>query len=282
MPDSKRLFMLASALIVAAASLTFAGQDKTFSYDNYAQALESYVDANGMVNYQQLKANRKKLDQFVTQLAKLDTKIYDKWNDNAKIAFWLNAYNALTLKAIIDNYPIKPAFLMSAIYPKNSIRQIPGVWKKIKFDVTGKKMSLEHLEHKILRKNFTEPRIHIAMVCAAIGCPALRSEPYTGQKLDAQLSDQSKRFLADSEKFKIDRENNIVYISPILKWFAKDFTVLDSDEVPLSHHGKSESSVLKFISLYVEKKDAKYLLSKKFKIKYLKYDWTLNEQSKSE
>ncbi|MBW8001811.1 MAG: DUF547 domain-containing protein [Planctomycetes bacterium] len=282
MPNSKRLFMLVLALIVTAASLTFAGQDKTFSYDNYAETLGSYVDANGMVNYEKLKENRQKLDKFVTHLAKLDTKVYDKWDDNTKIAFWLNAYNALTLKAIIDNYPIKPAFLMSAAYPKNSIRQIPGVWKKIKFDVTGKKMSLNHIEHKILRKNFAEPRIHMAMVCAAMSCPALRNEPFAGKKLDTQLSDQSKRFFANQENFKIDRENNTVYISPILKWFAKDFAVLDSGEAPLSHHSKTKSSVLKFISLHVEKKDAKYLLAKKFKIKYLKYDWTLNEQSKNE
>jgi len=135
---------------------------RTFSYDKYAAVLSAYVDPNGMVNYKQLKADSKNLDAFVAEMADLTAGIYEKWSKVDKIAFWLNAYNACTLKAIIDNYPIRSSFFKSAVYPKNSIRQIPGVWDKLKFNVMGKSLTLKHIEHNILRKEFDEPRIHTA------------------------------------------------------------------------------------------------------------------------
>ena len=155
-----------------------------------------------------MQAKRGELDEFVTAFGRLDEKVYEKWDEKAKIAFWLNAYNAFTLKAIIDNYPIKSSFFRSRVYPKNSIRQIPGVWDKIPFTVMGQDLTLEHIEHKILREGFDEPRIHMALVCAAIGCPPLRNEPYLGEELDDQLDDQTRRFLANQEKFKIARSRN--------------------------------------------------------------------------
>ncbi|MHC4265460.1 MAG: DUF547 domain-containing protein, partial [Planctomycetota bacterium] len=114
-------FMIANAVLASTE-----GIDSKFSYDDYAIVLSAYVDSEGMVNYKRLKTNRDKLDTFIESMAKLDSKTFEKWQDNAKISFWLNAYNALTLKAIIDNYPIKAGFFKSRVYPKNSIRQISG------------------------------------------------------------------------------------------------------------------------------------------------------------
>ncbi|GAI27849.1 unnamed protein product, partial [marine sediment metagenome] len=109
-----------------------------FNYDDYAVVLKSYVDDAGMVNYKNLKADSEKLRTFVTSMSKLDPNGFNKWGKKEKIAFWLNAYNAFTLKVIIDNYPIKPSFLKSWYYPKNSIRQIKGVWDKVRFNVMGR------------------------------------------------------------------------------------------------------------------------------------------------
>jgi len=172
--------------------------NQEFNYSDYANTLKTYVDNQGMVNYKGLKANREKLDSFVSSVAKLNREVYGKWSVQEKIAFWINLYNGFTLKVIIDNYPIKSSFLKSRIYPKNSIRQISGVWDKLNFTVMGQNMTLDGIEHETLRKNFNEPRVHMALVCAAIGCPLLRNEPYIGGKLD----NKDQEYL-EMEKYKI-------------------------------------------------------------------------------
>ncbi|MHC4440320.1 MAG: DUF547 domain-containing protein [Planctomycetota bacterium] len=252
--------------------------NEAFNYDDYAEVLKSYVDNKGMVNYKQLKANRAKLDSFARQLSKLDDQTYKKWSNNDKIAFWINAYNGLTLKAIIDNYPIKSSFLKSRIYPKNSIRQISGVWDKKKHKVMGSDRTLEHIEHEILRKKFNEPGIHVALVCAAMGCPPLLNKPYVGDKLEEQFDDRTRRFLSDSKKFNVDRKGRKVLLSPIFKWFGSDFVGKYSMEKTLPRLSKNQTAVINYISRILEKDDGDYLLKGNFKIKYLDYDWSLNEQ----
>jgi Protein of unknown function, DUF547 len=249
-----------------------------FDYGDYGAALEAYVDDRGMVNYGKLKANSKELLSYVKAIGTLPRRQYQAWDNNAKIAFWLNAYNGLTLKAIIDNYPIKSSFLRSRIYPKNSIRQIPGVWDKIQFTVMGRKVTLEHIEHKILRVEFNEPRIHMAMVCAAIGCPPLRNEPYVGGRLGEQLDDQTRDFLGNRRKFRVDRGKGAVYVSPIFKWFAKDFVTAYAPARNLGGQSKGNSAVLNFIAGYLDEAAQSTLRRGGLKIKYLDYDWSLNEQ----
>ncbi len=137
MRNNYRLFVLTGVFIASSvfSSQTLAAESEKqgFDYSDFAEALKINVDDSGMVNYKKLKAEPQKLRAFITELGNLDRKDFEKWSDNEKIAFWLNAYNALTLKAIIDNYPIKSSFFKSRIYPKNSIRQIAGVWDKINF-----------------------------------------------------------------------------------------------------------------------------------------------------
>jgi hypothetical protein len=251
---------------------------RAFSYDDYAAVLKDHVDDAGMVDYKKLKAAPQKLNAFVAAMSKVQPNSYDGWNKKEQIVLWLNAYNALTLKAIVDNYPIKSSFFRSRIYPKNSIRQIPGVWSKIKFNVMGRDLTLGHIEHEILRKKFNEPRIHMAMVCAAMGCPPLLNKPYTAQKLNEQLDERTRRFLANPAKFKIDRNAGVVYLSPIFKWFKGDFVNKYAPDKNISNHGKEVSTVLNFIAGHLEKPDREYFLASNFKIKYLKYDWSLNEQ----
>lgn len=252
--------------------------EQGFDYGDYGTALKRYVDDRGMVDYRRLKANPEELLSYVKAVATLPRGQYEAWDDEAKIAFWLNAYNGLTLKAIIDHYPIKSSFLRSRIYPKNSIRQIPGVWDKIRFTVMGRKMTLEHIEHKILRVEFNEPRIHMAMVCAAIGCPPLRNEPYTGARLGEQLDDQTRDFLGSRQKFRVDRGKRTVYVSPIFKWFAKDFVQTYAPARNLSGQGREGSAVLNFIAGYLDEASQSALRRGGLKIKYLDYDWSLNEQ----
>ena len=249
-----------------------------FSYEDYASVLNAYVDTNGMVNYKALKTNRKQLDAFASSLAKLDLGSFEKWSDKRKIAFWINAYNALTLMAIVDHYPIKASLFKSVLYPKNSIRQISGVWTDLQFPVMSRKMTLDEIEHQVLRAKFNEPRIHVALVCAAMGCPILRNEPYTGDKLDAQLKDQSAGFVKDSQKFRIDRNTSTVYLSSIFKWFGEDFVKSYGTKDKFGDLDDTQKAVLNFVSRFLNPSDKAYLAKGGFSLEYLKYDWSLNEQ----
>jgi len=249
-----------------------------FDFSGYDRVLKTFVNEEAMVDYRKLKAQRQQLDAFAAAMGKLTSATYEKWGEKDKIAFWLNAYNGLTLKAIIDNYPIKSSFLRSRLWPKNSIRQIPGVWKKITFRVMGRNMTLGHIEDGILRVKFDEPRIHMAMVCAAMGCPPLRNEPYVGARLDEQLDDQTRRFLGNSAKFKIDRSKNVLRLSSIFDWFAGDFVKKYGPKKNVDKHDKKESAVLNFVAFYLTGVQKDHVLAGRFKIKYLQYDWSLNEQ----
>ncbi len=247
-------------------------------YEDYGAVLTTYVNQQGLVNYGGLKANPQRLSAFLAALTDLPPATYQKWDDQEKIAFWINAYNGLTLKAIIDHYPIRAAFFKGFIYPRNSIRQIPGVWDTLRFPVRGQQMTLDEIEHNILRKKFNDPRIHMALVCAALGCPPLRTEPYEGDKLDRQLNDQARVFLANPKKFRIDRGQGKVYLSPIFKWFGGDFVKTYGTDKAFPGFSQEERAVLNFVSQYLPAGDREYLLKGEYTVNFLDYDWSLNEQ----
>jgi hypothetical protein len=283
MEKCRKTVLLIAAPVLLAGSVGLAveqGKTSEFNYNSFDALLKTYVNDNGMVNYKGLKANRSQLDEFVATLGKLHPKTYEKWNQKDKIAFWLNAYNALTLRAIIDHYPIKSSFTKSLTWPKNSIRQIDGAWNKIKFDIMGQKLTLEHIEHKILRTEFSEPRIHMALVCAAMSCPPLRNEPYIAVKLDKQLDDQTKKFLSDPAKFRLDIDKAILHLSPIFKWFANDFAKSYPRHTRYRGHKGPTAAVIWFIDQYLPKQDSqrRSVDSRTYKRRYLDYDWSLNEQ----
>ena len=250
-----------------------------FTFERYATVLAATVDANGMVNYSALKANSGDLDAFGAMLGALDANVYAAWPEKQQIAFWINAYNALTLKAIISHYPISGS---SPLYPKSSIRQILGghAWDKLEFIVMGEKRTLNEIEHTVLRKQFSEPRIHVALVCAAISCPPLRNEPFVAERLDEQLDDQGRRFAASTKGLRIDRSAKRVYLSAIFKWFGDDFIAVYGAEDKFTGKTAAQRAVLNYISAYVGDDDRTYLETGHYTVKYLDYDWTLNEQKR--
>ncbi len=249
-----------------------------FDYTDYAEVLMKYVDARGMVNYKGLKDNRENLDGFASALGDLDTAIYNAWDDNSKIAFIINTYNALTLKLIIDHYPIKASFFKRFIWPKNSIRQISGAWDKITFQVMGQNITLDHIEHGILRKQFNEPRIHMALVCASKGCAQLANVPFIGENLDEQLDHYANLFVNNPEKVRIDQEKKVVHLSSYFKWYGQDFVKTYGTDEKFKKFNDAERASLNFISKYLNEEDRTHLINEDYSIKYLKYDWSLNEQ----
>jgi len=261
-----------AALVCAPALAGCAPSARGPQYDDYRAALMAFVDARGLVDYASLKEQRVYLDDFVTYLERLDPKTFAAWSGNEKLALWINAYNALTLRAIIDNYPINPATPNGA-YPKNSIRQIHGVWDFNRVNVMGQSITLGYIETKILRHDFHDPRIHVALVCAAISCPVLRNEPYQGAKLDDQLDDQARKFLADPRQFRIDRATKDVRVSEIFRWYAEDFA-------PANAPDKPRAGLVAFVSKYGSTEARSYIGTDEYRITYTPYDWTLNEQPK--
>lgn len=259
-----------------------------FNHDAWDQILKKNV-RGGLVDYAELKANPQALAQYLNALGSVKASEYGSWNRNEKIAFWINAYNALTVGAVIENYPIRPTFPASLRFPKNSIRQIPGVWDKLRFKVMGREVTLEEIEHQILRKEFKEPRVHMALVCASIGCPPLREEAFTGERLASQLDDQARLFFASPKKFRLNKDAGgasglpgpgIVYLSPIFRWFGDDFkAAYASPEGFGARRGAAEKAALSFISRYLGESDRRFLQAGGYLVEYLDYDWSLNERA---
>lgn len=252
-------------------------KNRNWTPHTYQSALK-YVDETGLVDYEGLKLSRNLLDNFSEELARLSRDAYSSWNREEQIAFWLNAYNGLTLLTIVNHYPIQPTFFGSLRFPRNSVRQISGVWDRNKFVVMGAPTTLDQIEHEILRKSFSEPRIHVALVCAAMGCPPLRNQPYEGAQLDSQLNDQARRFLGHPMKFRIDRGEKTVYLSKILDWYGEDFVEQFSGTSNFKGHDRQVQAVLNFVSGYLTDEDSRFLRKGQYQVRFLTYDWSLNEQ----
>lgn len=240
--------------------------NKPCDYQDYAEVLESYVNDRGLVDYESLQANRQQLDRFNQSLGQITPEQYNSWNEPDKIAFLINAYNAFTLQSIIDQDPIK-----------DSIRDIPGVWKKRTFTLAGEEKTLDNIEHDILRKDFNEPRIHVALVCAANSCPPLRNEPYLPEQLDAQLADQTAQFVASPQGFRLEQQEKKVYLSSIFKWYGKDFEQTYGIDDQFDGNAK-QRAVINYLSTQLEPDARQYLEKGDYQVEYLDYDWSLNKQ----
>ena len=235
--------------------------------DAYREVLETYVDENGMVDYVGLQQNRQALDEYNGALAAVTEETFNTWTEAEQIAFWINAYNSVTLASIINQDPIK-----------DSIKDIVGVWRITKHPVRGEDRTLDNIEHQHLRVDFDEPRLHAAIVCAAISCPLLRKEPYTGEALDEQLEDQVEKFLAKSDGLRIDKEEGVVHVSTIFKWFGEDWIPSYGTDEGFAGN-EAERAVLNFISNYVDDEDKAFLQEGNYRVSYIDYDWSLNIQS---
>lgn len=252
------------------------------SYATYNSLLNRYVK-NARVNYEGFINSRAEFETFLRALGSVDEDVFESWTEEQRLAFWINAYNAFTIKAIIDHYPIKRSFTLVGIFyaPSDSILQIKGVWTKLQFRALGNMVTLDEIEHQILRKKFNEPRIHMAINCASISCPDLRNEAYTPEKLEEQLADASINFVNNPDKgVYVNEQSGKVKLSKIFKWFGDDFINNYGSKKLFNNYSLKENAVLNFTSEYIESEEVKeYLMNNKLKIGYLGYDWHLNEQT---
>ena len=195
------------------------------------------------------------------------------------MALWINAYNAITIYAIVDNYPIHYGSMMSRVrFPKNSIRQLKKVWDTVHVRIMGKELTLNDIEHEILRKEFKDPRIHFAIVCASIGCPKLLNAAYLPEKLEEQLEAVTKEFISDNNYLLVDTQKNEMILSSIFDWYKEDFQVVNSNNW-VKKYSKSYRGFVEFVVRYLVKSPAKQeaIKATKTRIKFSDYDWSLNE-----
>lgn len=221
--------------------------------------LQKYVNDNGMVNYRAWHGSRADTQQLDRYLSLLSTGNPSRATRSGKLAFWINAYNAVTIRGILREYPT------SSI--RNHTARIFGynIWKHLQLYVGGRPYSLEGIEHEILRK-MNEPRIHFAIVCASVGCPRLLNEAYTAERVQQQLEDNAKDFFSRRRNFRYDASGQRFYLSEIFSWFGSDF-------------GADQAGQLRRISDWLPTEATRQAAKRNaVSISYLDYNWNLNSQ----
>ncbi len=230
---------------------TFANDASSPNHNAWTALLKKHVREDGLVDYKGFIKDKDKLNAYADYIS--NNPPASGWTDEEKIAYWINAYNVFTVKLIVDNYPVKS---IKDLNPTLSIPTIRSIWTKEWFKIGGEDFSLDRIEHKILRKDFNEPRIHFAVNCASISCPILRNEAYTAEKLDQQLNEQATIFLNDTSRNMI--ESKKARVSKIFSWFGGDF--------------KKDQTLIEFLNKY-----SKVKIDTKAKVRFMDYNWKLNE-----
>ena len=239
------LFCLISAPVASA---------MIFDHAQFDQILKVYVDDQGWVDYRGIAGD----ERFQDYMEQLKTAATAEMSTDGRLAFWINAYNAVTIDKVIR------------WKPKKSVREtgIRGLWTSTRFftsrehKVAGKQMSQDDIEHEILRKEFNDPRIHFAIVCASSSCPKLARNAFSEEHVQRQLEEKTRKYINSDRGTRIDFAENTLYLSKIFDWFAADFE-------------RKSGSVLAFIRPYLDE-DARRFLAREPKIEYLHYDWALN------
>lgn len=231
---------------------------KPFDWTDWNKVLSQFVTLEGAaskVDYSNLKANKSLLNAASDAMSEVKENDFATWTKNEQLAFLINAYNAFTLRLIVDNDPV------------DSIRDLGGFlsspWKKKFFPLFSEKRSLDWVEHTKIRGEFSEPRIHFAVNCASIGCPALLTTAFDAAKLDTQLEAATLLFLNDSSRNYWDDKRGVLFLSQIFEWYGDDFR-------------KNGARLEDFVAERMSVSEVQKAKIRKASIKFLKYDWRLN------
>lgn len=228
--------------IVVEPEIIESNEPETFDHDLWNSLLQKHVSEQGNVNYKGFKSDKTEFYAYLNSLSK--TPPEDSWSKDETLAYWMNVYNAFTIKLILDNYPL------------NSIKDINGPWDHRFIKIGNKWYTLNDVEHKIIRK-MNEPRIHFALVCAAVSCPKLYNKAFTAKDLETDLVLLTKSFLNNSSKNELSE--NSMKLSRIFKWYGGDFKT-------------NGNSLIDFLNQY-----SNITISDKAKKSYKDYNWDLNE-----
>jgi len=246
----------------------------TFHYDDYSRVLAEFVDEAGLVDYAGLQANREPLDFFVRDVSGLYTELYASWDEEEKLAFWINAYNGLTLRAVVDHYPIRRKLLKFLAKPAG-VRDIPGIRDELPFSVMAESTTLDRIEQEHLRAA-SDPRMLFALARGAKGSPPLRREPYRVGELSAQLDDQCRRFLARPDALRLDHEAKVVHLSSLFDQHADDFVKAAGAKESVTWGDPKTQAILAFIGRYLPAEDWEKLKATEYAVEFMAFDWGLN------
>ncbi len=224
-----------------------------FDHSGFDSLLRKYVDPDGWVDYEGMRSDATMLDTYIASLTKTS---FDILGRDEKLALLINAYNAFTLRLILDHFPIE------------SIKDIPASkrWKDKRWHIGSLVLSLDQIEHERLRPKFTDPRVHFALVCAAIGCPKLRNEAYSAEAIDRQLEDQTRYAHEHRRWFRFEPGTDTVHLSKLYDWYGGDFK-------------QAAGSAAAFAARYSPPLAQALKSGRKPRIRWLDYDWALNDKS---
>ncbi len=263
----KRILIAIAALLVAANAFAFDQSHK--AWDDLLKKHAKYVQ-NGnasRVDYAGFVKDHAQLKAVLDDYSKVTKADFDSWTKPQQQAFLINAYNAFTVELILTKYP-----------DLKSIRDLGNFvtkpWSKKFFKLFGEDSTLDFIEHEMLRKEgvYDDPRVHVGVVCASIGCPMLRNEAFVADKLDAQLDDAMKRFLSDRTRNRYDAQSKKLEISRIFDWYGKDFDK--------GHKGFTsvKATMARYADQLADKpEDRAAVRDKKADVTFLDYDWSLND-----
>ena len=235
----------------------------------WAEVLDQYVDERGFVDYQSLNKNRMLLDQYVAaiEVNGPETSPEQFPSDAHKLAYYINAYNAMAFKGVLDRGPEQKSVWSGLI---------PGLnfFVRMKIKVDGNKTNLKSLEDDIVREQFGDPRIHAALNCASIGCPRLIKQPYEAERLDQQLQAAMIEFLNGAQHVQVNTAKKQVGISKIFDWFEEDFIAYEKAQG--NTEGSKDHRLIDYINRYRSAADQ---IPTDFKVRILEYDKRINSHS---
>ena len=227
---------------------------------------------DGYVYYRALKSERARLDGYIASLGNVQL---DSASPQEQVAFWLNAYNAVVLRTVVDHYPIQQR---SRDYPANSIRQIPGAFERETHRLAGRTLTLDQIEQTVL-PTFHDPRVFFALGRGAVGSGRLRSEAYTADKLEPQLAETASECAGRSVCVQLDSAQDAMRVSSIFSWRREQFVEAYADKARTGFESRSpiERAVIAFIDPKMLNAEQDLLKKNSFRMEYLPFDWTLND-----
>ena len=262
--------------VIALTAWTGGARAQNGLHASLSELLDLYV-RDGQVYYRALQQDRAKLDRYIASL-NVPSATYDAWTPGDQAAFWINAYNAFVLEAVIDRYPIAGG---SPSYPAKSIRQISGVFERQQHRAAGRSVTLDQIETTIL-PTFEDPRMLLALGRGAVGSTRLRSEAFTGARLEAQLQGVASEFASASRLLRVDTASNVITVSPILSWREAEFVGAYGDDPPdsngaLAQRSPIERAILRLVEPNLLPLERAMVDRGDFTMVFGTFDWRLND-----
>jgi hypothetical protein len=256
-----------------------APDSERFGHEDLDSFLARHVDDGGRVDYAAALEDRSDLARYVGEVAAVspDSMPGRFTSDDDRLAYWINAYNAWVLQAVLERYPIESVRDVRPPWPLFFVPRLAGFFYLQEVTLGGREMSLYALENGLIRKRFADPRIHFALNCASESCPRLPRRAFRSDDLQQVLDAETRRFIGDGRNVRIDPQRGVVLLSSIFDWYERDFVSWMEDR-----HPESSPSLLGYVALYLDEGDrVRAAACADCVVEFIPYDWTLNDRGRT-